>query len=68
MKITVSDIVAATGGRLASGTAETGVTGVSTDSRTIAPGEVFFALVGERFDGHQFLRQVADCLEKENKF
>ena len=61
MKITVSDIVAATGGRLASGAAETAVTGVSTDSRTIAAGEVFFALVGERFDGHQFLRQVAEA-------
>ena len=26
--------------------------GVSTDSRTIAPGELFVALKGERFDGH----------------
>lgn len=35
-------------------------TGVSTDSRTIEPGEVFFALVGEQFDGHDF---VASALQ-----
>ena len=30
------------------------VTGVSVDSRTIRPGMVFFALTGDRFDGHRF--------------
>ena len=34
------------------------VTGVSTDSRTIAPGDCFFALAGEHFDGHQYLAQA----------
>jgi UDP-N-acetylmuramoyl-tripeptide--D-alanyl-D-alanine ligase len=29
--------------------------GVSTDSRSVRPGEVFFALRGETFDGHAFL-------------
>jgi UDP-N-acetylmuramoyl-tripeptide--D-alanyl-D-alanine ligase len=29
--------------------------GVSTDSRTVAPGELFVAIRGERFDGHAFL-------------
>ena len=29
--------------------------GVSTDSRAIGPGELFFALKGERFDGHDFV-------------
>ncbi|HMW57118.1 MAG TPA: Mur ligase family protein, partial [Accumulibacter sp.] len=29
--------------------------GVSTDSRTIAPGELFIALRGEHFDGHAYL-------------
>ncbi|MDR2450217.1 MAG: UDP-N-acetylmuramoyl-tripeptide--D-alanyl-D-alanine ligase [Candidatus Accumulibacter sp.] len=28
--------------------------GVSTDSRNVAPGELFVALRGERFDGHDF--------------
>ncbi|MBN2382655.1 UDP-N-acetylmuramoyl-tripeptide--D-alanyl-D-alanine ligase [bacterium] len=31
------------------------VTGVSTDSRTVRPGELFIALRGERFDGDQFI-------------
>lgn len=33
-------------------------TGISTDSRSVRPGELFVALEGERFDGHQFLDQV----------
>ncbi|MBX6379284.1 MAG: UDP-N-acetylmuramoyl-tripeptide--D-alanyl-D-alanine ligase [Thermoflavifilum aggregans] len=34
---------------------------VQTDSRKLQPGEIFFALKGPHFDGHQF---VADALEK----
>ena len=30
-------------------------TAVGTDSRSVTPGELFVALRGERFDGHQFL-------------
>src|SRR5271170_2373489 len=30
-------------------------TGYSIDSRTIASGELFFAVRGERFDGHDFV-------------
>ena len=33
--------------------------GVSTDSRTVAPGALFVALRGETFDAHDFLDQVA---------
>ena len=33
--------------------------GVSTDSRTVAPGALFVALRGETFDAHDFLEQVA---------
>ena len=36
-------------------------TGVSTDSRTIRAGDLYVALVGERFDGHDF---VADALAR----
>lgn len=31
---------------------------VSTDSRSITPGELFVALVGERFDGHRYVTEV----------
>ncbi len=37
------------------------VCGVSTDSRTTQQGEIFFAIKGERFDGHDF---VASALER----
>lgn len=35
------------------------VTSVDTDSRRIQPGQLFVALPGEKFDGHDFLPQVA---------
>lgn len=35
------------------------ITGVSSDSRHIAPGQLFVALRGDRFDGHEFLSAVA---------
>lgn len=31
------------------------ITGVSTDTRTIQPGDLFIALVGERFDAHDYI-------------
>jgi len=55
---TLAKIAAATGGRII-GNATGEVTGVSTDSRTIAPGELFVPLRGERFDGHDFIPEVA---------
>ena len=57
------EIVEATGGRLLSMAGELRlgrllIKGVSTDSRSISPGEVFFALRGPRFDGHEFVEQA----------
>lgn len=34
------------------------LSGVAIDSRKVNPGEVFFALQGENFDGHHFLMQA----------
>jgi UDP-N-acetylmuramoyl-tripeptide--D-alanyl-D-alanine ligase len=36
------------------------VTGISIDSRTIAPGEAFFAIAGDRHDGHDFVTAALD--------
>ncbi len=33
--------------------------GVSTDSRNLEPGQLFVALRGDQFDGHEFVAQVA---------
>jgi len=53
----LNDIIEATGGEVISGNVRT-FTGVSTDSRTIQEGELFVALRGERFDGHDFLKDA----------
>ncbi len=34
---------------------EKNVTGITTDTRFLSPGEVFIALRGEQFDGHEFV-------------
>ena len=33
---------------------------ITTDTRRIAPGDCFVALIGERFDAHDFLREAID--------
>src|SRR5713226_3718171 len=35
-------------------------TGYSIDSRTILPGQLFFAVKGEKMDGHDFIQQALD--------
>lgn len=35
------------------------ISGISTDSRSVGAGELFVPLRGERFDGHDFLAQLA---------
>lgn len=54
----LSAIAAQTGGQL---TADAQFNAVSTDSRQIAPGQLFVALQGEHFDGNQFVAQVAEA-------
>ncbi len=43
------------GRALGRGPLAVGVPGVSIDSRSIRPGDLFVALRGERFDGHDFV-------------
>lgn len=37
------------------------IQGISTDSRNIRKGDLFFALKGEHFDGHRFVMQAIDA-------
>src|SRR6266480_5812325 len=46
------------GGKLATGDGNVSVAKVSTDSRTLKPGELFVALRGENFDGHKFVESA----------
>ncbi len=45
-------------GKSFKGSKETLVTGVSTDTRTLKPGELFIPLCGERFDGHNYIKEA----------
>ncbi len=53
--LTAGMVAAATGGSVAAGPADRVFDSVSTDTRTLAPGALYVALRGERFDGHHFL-------------
>jgi UDP-N-acetylmuramoyl-tripeptide--D-alanyl-D-alanine ligase len=53
-RITVAEILPPIRGRLASGRGDLPVSGISTDSRKIEAGEIFWALKGENYDGHDF--------------
>ena len=53
-------IAAACAGEQLSGSPETCVHRVGTDSRRAQAGDLFIALAGGRFDGHDFLRQAAE--------
>lgn len=55
-RYTLGDLADAAGG--AADARETEFDAVSTDTRTITPGSVFFALPGERFDAHAFVHDA----------
>ena len=56
--LTAGDIAAATAGRIAQGDPQQPVGRLSIDSRTFTAGDLFVAIRGERFDGHQFAADV----------
>ncbi len=57
-RFTKDELAAATGGRWVEAGPQV-VEGVSTDTRIVAPGALFVALRGERFDAHEFLGEAA---------
>jgi UDP-N-acetylmuramoyl-tripeptide--D-alanyl-D-alanine ligase len=66
MKLTLAEVAVGAGAMLETpaSVANAGalvVTGYSIDSRTVAPGDLFFAVKGERLDGHDY---VAAALER----
>jgi UDP-N-acetylmuramoyl-tripeptide--D-alanyl-D-alanine ligase len=55
LSITAADVAAAAGGAVALGNPAQVIGGVSIDTRTLQPGDLFVAIRGERLDGHQYL-------------
>lgn len=58
-KRTLAFLSSATGGLLTRGAAADAFCRVCTDSRAIQRGDLFVALPGEKFDGHDYLSEVA---------
>lgn len=62
MGLDCEEVLKATKGRLLQGDRRQYFTGVSTDSRRINEGELFIALKGQKFNGHNF---IIEALEKK---
>jgi len=60
MEVNLDFIAQSIKGRILSGNRENFVNGVGTDSRNIKKGELFFALKGQVFDGHDFVIEALD--------
>ncbi len=56
----MNELIVATGGTV-SGSAPQSFSGISIDTRTIAVGDIFVAIKGDRVDGHDY---VASALQK----
>ncbi|MDQ6744037.1 MAG: UDP-N-acetylmuramoyl-tripeptide--D-alanyl-D-alanine ligase [Candidatus Dormibacteraeota bacterium] len=59
MRLTVAEVLSATGGRLRAGPADAAFGSFHTDSREVAEGGLFFALRGSAMDGHEFVAQAS---------
>ncbi len=59
--IRTKDIVRAISGKLVKGDKDITFSGIKTDSRKIEKGDLFWALKGERFDGHDFISSAINA-------
>jgi UDP-N-acetylmuramoyl-tripeptide--D-alanyl-D-alanine ligase len=58
LRLTVGWLAAAVAGRIVSGDPELVVGNIVTDSRSLQAGDLFVALRGPRFDGHEFAEEA----------
>ncbi len=58
--LSLAEVNNAVNGTLLSGDDGYIISGVSTDSRSVTGDDIFFAIVGDKFDGHDFIRNVMD--------
>lgn len=54
----VKEVLAATKGRLLSGKEDFEIIGFSQDSRQVSEGMMYIPIIGERFDGHDFIESA----------
>jgi len=62
-EIKALEAAAAVSGKLISGASDAGIQGISIDSRKVGRGQAFFAIPGERVNGHDYLENaiMAGC-------
>ncbi len=58
---TIQELILAAGAEVVKRGTYSAAGGISTDSRTLAPGDAFIAVKGDNFDGHSF---IEDAVEK----
>ncbi len=58
LDLTWGELARAAGGRLTRGDAATPIDALTTDTRSLKPGQAFWALVGERIDAHDLLTEA----------
>ena len=58
--LSLAQVAEYAGGKISSGHGDQTVSHISTDSRTIQPGDFFVPIRGEHFDAHSFVEQVAE--------
>ena len=56
--MSATDVANATGGRITHGDAAAAIRGISIDSRALHAGDLFVAIKGDRFDGHDFVNDA----------
>ncbi len=58
LPLTLGNLARAVDGRICAGDPAAVVGGLSIDSRSLSPGDLFVAIVGDRFDGHRFVAEA----------
>ena len=51
----IRELIKAVSGKIIQGDQDCLISRISIDSRTLIPGDLFFAIVGPSFDGHDFI-------------